>query len=581
VHLLVRQATLALSLAAHQQPPRPNVGSLTPASPGDSAAVLHAARNAQSGFESFRRNRLPTTSSDGGGGGSCDVRIGRYCYWRGDDDDETPPAESPAVVQRRAELVQLLDSAARLLPGDEWIAGQRVRYLVEQDSIDAAMRAAGSQCRGSASWCDALAGYAAHVGGRYADADSAFELALAAMDSTQRCRWFDISDLLSGELANRFERLECAGREKFVRRLFWFGAPLYSVSATDLLTEHFARLTRAKLSEHAASTDGEAWGDDMRELVIRYGWPRWHTRSLPAFGWEDRPSYTGHDAGVPYDFLPSVHALDHVSQVSTADWQLDDSRAANGYAPSYARTVRQIPHQIAVFRRGDSALVVAAWDGRADTLLLGRRLNVALALVNDCGAPAVARLADAPLVGRVTAAAPLDSGIASLEIIAPADRRASRARAGIASRTTDHLTLSDLLLYAPGDSSAGDTSPRSVLDASETALPSDVLRGRRTLGVFWEAYGLPPQGGATEFALSVEQIDVDWMHRAAARLHLTDPATELRVRWQEVPAQQNGIASRAVGLDLSRLEAGRYRIALTVTASDGGTAVATREVQIE
>jgi hypothetical protein len=45
--------------------------------------------------------------------------------------------------------------------------------------------------------------------------------------------------------------------------------------------------------------------------------------------------------------------------------------------------------------------------------------------------------------------------------------------------------------------------------ASETALPSDVLRGQRALGVFWEMYGLSPQAATADFALSVEQINVD------------------------------------------------------------------------
>ncbi|HEY4219451.1 MAG TPA: hypothetical protein VGM67_20045 [Gemmatimonadaceae bacterium] len=578
MQLQVGHMVLALSLMGRQQQQGTRAGdvdTVTKRSRADSVAIVRAARNAQSGFESFRRNRLPSTSA-GSGGGVCDMRIGRYCYWRGDEDEETPPVESPDIRQRRNELIRVLDGAAQLLPGDAWVAGQRVRYLVEADSIDAALRAANAECRGPASWCNALAGYAAQVGARFATADSSFSRALAAMDSAQRCQWFDISDLLSGALADRFKKLDCAGREHFVRRLFWFGAPLYSVSATDLLTEHFTRLTRATLSEHSASTDGEAWGDDMRELVIRYGWPRWHTRSTPAFGWEDRPSITGHDAGVPYDFLPSTHALDSISQISSADWELTDSRATNGYAPSYARTVHQIPHQIAVFRRGDSALVVAAWNGRADTLLLGRHLTAALALVNDEGSPVVARLADAPLLGRLTAIAPIDSGIASIEIVAPGDLRASRARVGIAGRTANLLSVSDLLLYAPSDSAA-----TSLDAASSTELPSDVLSGSRALGVFWETYGLPPDVGVADFALSVEQIDVDWLHRAAASIHLSDPATELRVRWQETAIQHDGIAPRGVRLDLSRLRAGRYRIALTVTTSNGGTAVATREVQIE
>src|SRR5690348_11091221 len=68
----------------------------------DSAGILRRARSAQSSFESFRRMRLPRGDRLSG---PCDVRIGRYCYWRGDEDgeeDKDPPAEAPAVRERRS-----------------------------------------------------------------------------------------------------------------------------------------------------------------------------------------------------------------------------------------------------------------------------------------------------------------------------------------------------------------------------------------------------------------------------------------------------------------------------------------------
>jgi hypothetical protein len=52
---------------------------------------------------------------------------------------------------------------------------------------------------------------------------------------------------------------------------------LYSVSNSDLFTEHLARVTRARIAEHSAGPDGEAWADDQRELMVRYGWPRWYS----------------------------------------------------------------------------------------------------------------------------------------------------------------------------------------------------------------------------------------------------------------------------------------------------------------
>jgi hypothetical protein len=97
------------------------------------------------------------------------------------------------VRQRRTALLQTLDSASSVLPGDAWIAGQVVRYLVEVDSTDAALTTARQNCRAAASWCHALAGYASHSGGRFATAASEFSIALAAMEPADRCRWLDMA----------------------------------------------------------------------------------------------------------------------------------------------------------------------------------------------------------------------------------------------------------------------------------------------------------------------------------------------------------------------------------------------------
>ena len=291
----------------------------------DSIRLLRSARSAQSSFELFRRIRLPV---GGHSVGTCEIRIGRYCYWRGDDeDDKPPPPEAPAIGARREQLLKELDSTAHLIAGDAWVAGQFVRYLVEAGRIDDAWQFATNDCRGTATWCAALAGYAAHSGQRFASADSAFAVSLSSMEPAERCRWLDPSYLMDGELARRFDHLDCAGRESFARQLFWLGAPLYSVSATDLLTEHLARVTRARIAEHAATVDGQSWADDLRELMTRYGWPRWYSRSMPEFGSQREASITGHDAGVPYNYLPTLHALEHVGELNAEDWKLDDPRA--------------------------------------------------------------------------------------------------------------------------------------------------------------------------------------------------------------------------------------------------------------
>lgn len=539
-------------------------------SAADSMRLVRSVRSAQSSFEAFRRARLPIGEHMSG---PCDIRIGRYCYWRGDEDDSDAPSEPPAIRDRRKALLELLDSAASIIPGDTWVDGQFVRYLVEAERFDDAI-AFTRRCTAEASWCFALAGYAAHAAGRFALADSAFRHALSAMQPAERCRWLDISSLLDDDLAKRFEQAGCDGREVFVRRLMTIAAPMYSVSTTDLFTEHLARVTRARIAERAATTDGESWADDQRELVTRYGWPRWYSRWEPEFGSQMDRAVTGHDAGMPFDFIPSIHAFDHVSEISDDDWHLDDPRAVTGYAPSYARSVHTLASQIGVFRRGDSLLVVAAWDARRDTTMLGRRLEARLAVLGDSSVR-VARLDSVGAVGRIWTTALVDSGVASLELLAPKERRATRGRRGVATSSKRSVALSDLLLYEPDPQ-----SPTRLSDVRDKALASAELAGARHLGVFWEAYGVGERGERVRYTLNVEQVGVSWLRRAAERAHLADRTGGLRIRWEERPTAERGIASRAVRLDLSALRSGRYRIELAMDPDGGPAVVSSRLVEL-
>src|SRR6185312_4436773 len=78
--------------------------------PRDSVRLVGSVRSAQSSFELFRRSHLPRGDLSSG---LCDVWIGRYCYWRGDEEEDAdPPAEPESIRQRRASLLRLLDSAA-------------------------------------------------------------------------------------------------------------------------------------------------------------------------------------------------------------------------------------------------------------------------------------------------------------------------------------------------------------------------------------------------------------------------------------------------------------------------------------
>src|SRR5262249_33124436 len=158
---------------------------------------------------------------------------------------------------------------------------------------------------------------------------------------------------------------------------------------------------------------------------------------------------------------------DHEAHIADEDWTLDDRYARTGYAPPYARSVHDLPSQIARFRRRDSTLIVAAWDARKDTTLIGRPLAASLVVAAQRGTMVVSRADSARATGSLVAIAVGDSGVVSLELLASNDRRAARRREGFAALDTGRVTLSDLLLYKPEASPNADFAT-----ARENALSS-------------------------------------------------------------------------------------------------------------
>src|SRR5690606_21216331 len=159
-----------------------------------------------------------------------------------DDDAEEwePPDEAEVIVRSRERLLGELASAAAEIPGDRWVTGQRVRYLVEAQRYEEA-RAAAEACAAAAWWCDALRGYAAHYGGDAGAADSAFSSMRGAMPEETRAEWTDLSVILDGRPLRRYRRLEDDARGEFEQRFWSLADPLLQTGGNDLRSEHFSR----------------------------------------------------------------------------------------------------------------------------------------------------------------------------------------------------------------------------------------------------------------------------------------------------------------------------------------------------
>lgn len=534
----------------------------------DSEAALRSAQMAQAAFESKRGFMAPRTLGSSHSG-ICDEKIGRFCYWY-DGDAPPPPPESAEIRNARRHLLVLLDTAAAQLPGDWWIAGQRVRYLVESDRLPEAVAAARA-CRAESWWCLALEGFARHAGGDDAAADSVYSFALADMPAAQRCRWTDLTPLLDGDLRGRFKRLDCASRTQLTDRIWWLAQPLYSRAGNDRRVEHYARLTMVRMLERAGSAWSSPLADDLRELTLRYGWPiAWTSPLGEDF---DARDVSGHERQPSFHFFPDVEpTIDR----HTAPWTFLPLRPRERYAPVYAKTFTALAPDIAVFPRPDSTVLVVAFDLTQDTLWQGAPPRLAAVLGRDDRTPPVIERDERPSPrGVLVAAAPWPATIAGFEVTRDTLQRAGRARVAIPPRDSGAVRLSDVLVFDPAD--LVDSLPQQLpLVLPLVHGPAHVTPGAR-FGLYWEVYGLVPNE-PIETSVDVTPLGAGLFRRMGGWIGLGKQRVT-RLQWHEAAQPERGVAGRAVTVGVAGLVPGRYRLAVTVRAR-GREVVTSRELVI-
>jgi len=542
----------------------------------DSLAVLRSARRAQDEFEITRRANLPERPS-ASNGGRYEI-IGRVRYWyEGGGDEDRAPAERPQIRQARARLLAALAVAGAALPGDEWIQGQRVRYMLEDSQPRLAARVV-EQCRAVQSWCEALGGLVQQVEGNFAAAESLFSTALAGMPEDERCRWSDITPLLDGDLADRYRQLDCDGRAAFETRWWWLAQPLYSLARNDRRTEHFARQTMVRIEQGRRTTFGLYWANDLRDVLLRYGWPTWWTREPPVSPLaQSEPNITGHDPSPAFQFTPRARAFDDPGHTTPEDWSPEPLQARERYAPRYAKAFQYLDHQLAVFRRGDSCVVIAAYDLSHDTALGDQPARAAL-IVTRSERDVVVRDHETRLnhPDVLMATAPCDHQLLSLEVVSPTRRTVARARYG--ASLDERARISDLLLLEGSDS-----LPSDLAAAVPHALTTTRVRADRPLGLFWEVHGLSSAGEEVTTSLTVTRRGTGWLRRAVEAVGLAAPRRDVSLDWTEVlvpRAETLTVAGRALALDLAGLSPGPYRIEVTVTARGRASVTARRNIDL-
>jgi hypothetical protein len=551
----------------------------------DSSAIEATARRAQAVFERDRRRRLPVQRV---AYGPCPERVGRFCHWFEDDGVEPRP-EPASISALRIRLLDRLDSAFSRLPGSRWISGQRVRYRIEAGRPADALAAARA-CRASGAWCSRLVGMALHALGREREAEAAFRSALRAETPAERCESEDLSVLLEGEARSHYERLSCpgAGRRVFDRRFWWLADPLYLQPGNERWVEDQVRRLTSALQEEAASPYDVRWGEDLTELTIRYGWPAWWER-VP----EDplRPgdlhSWIAHDPPHGLSFAPRADPLTPPGDLTPEAWRLDDVRPRSTYATSYADTFVRLPSRAAVFRRGDSVLVLAAYAFPGPAGGAGRRPDgrdehgdvAALLLLAGGPGDAYGRrmLETAPRSGVLSARAPARGLLLAVEALDRRRRVAARLRRGMDLRPPAEGTPSiSGLLAGPsraalptGDGSSGPLPTAGVDPVSLAArlglagpgpAAAPATRPGQTIELYWELYGLPAGGSGVRIEVTLREDEAG----SFDPVHPTPPSRgrpRVRLAWSTGRGQRASAYPYRVGLSLPRsLRGGLYAV---------------------
>lgn len=557
-------AVLALAGSAAATPAPADAAPESGQSP-EAEAAMGMARKAQRAFEHVRRSNFPRGPLVNP---KCGEGIGRFCLVEGwDDDDWEPVPDVEEVVERRIALIAVLDSAARIIPGDQWLTGQRVAYRLEAGRADEAL-ALLKACRGEGAWCEALAGFVLQESGRYAEAEAAFDRALDRMTEAERCVWTELGPVLDRRSRGRYERFACGSSpQRAVERSFWhLSDPLWLAPGLERRSEHLARRVRAALQADAASPWGMRWGDDLTEITLRFGWPA---------GWERaRRRFVGSrtDEIVWSHRLPGAQRFT-VSRLGASDdgplWNLDESEGRTSWAPAFGE-IAALPHQVASFRRDGRRRVVAAFSW-PDSL-------------PSCDVESGLFLADAHGViasstGRgdrsLSVAEPREFMPATLVgVEARCEGAPGAARVRVPLARGDPVLSDILLLHAGGD------SPATLDEALGRARPDRTARAGETLGVYWEWYGAPAPVAALEVTLLLAREGKGFWRRALEWTGLAGRDREQAgLRWLEGAMDPNA-EGRTVELRLPFLDEGRYRLTLQVRSPAHGRAESSTEIDI-
>ncbi len=572
--VVVLASTLASPAAAQQSvPPRDTVTrppTRVDVLSGDRDKLTPISAKARSQQDQFERNhRSGLRFYNGGADARCDVDFGgNLCYWNNNGDVPPPDERNDAKIER-LELLQVLKQAQQADATDDWVTGMRVRYALEAGQLDTAAMAA-TACTGTAWWCSALDGLAAHSDNRHEAAARAFARALERMPAEQRCEWTDLTWWLEPTMQVTYKAIPCDNRATENMRILRLAQPLWLLPANDVANELYSRWTISRVHSLGRIPYDLTFGRNVLESQVRYGWPTaW---SIQNGGVADPrpPSVIGHEPTPSYDFMAAPTAVAKPVGATAADWNFKDAKARMRYSPRFGTGFGALPHQFARFRRGDSTLVAGGYR-MVRELELGRAPYTAALTFDafDGRPPRQVRKDSANAAGALLLNLGKAPMLASLEVLAPVGRKAARSRETV-QPLPPTARLSDYLVLVRGDPSATPSLERSA----QTAYGSLEIEGGTTIGLYWEIYRESTVAAPLAISLKATRIGASFMQRLGSTVGLSKAVTPVSIRFADNGRADGGFG-RSLTLNFPPVPNGEYQ--LTLVVAGGGMSDSTTQ----
>lgn len=520
------------------------------------------------------------------------------------------PSKRTQVTNARAKFLEVIERYYSANSGDNFIVGQHVRFLLDQQLDDSAY-AVTRACAAEQWWCLSLQAYTEFHTGRREQAAATFLQARLVMPPGERCASDDINLLAPGELFQSNNESECYERDLLNQRYWWLADPMWSVAGNERRVEHDARAVHIRLQSGFGNDGRSHWmvekgGAALSRMVARYGWPSYlawggmtgdisHSSWLKGNGSIQQPPYTTYEysrgrvhTAAQWDVLSNPFSA------SDSAWQLNEPR-------NFSWRKRWWPDE---FAKRSTPLVQLP---RGQIAMLRRKSDIILALATEIsaidsvhvrdGSPATMLLSTGPGNMSVVATAPLNTGgtifgrgrIAPYPIMLALEARdvlkgdsvvaEARTRFGIVPPATldemrpGEVAISEaVLLNTTDNQSLSPARADSILDQMLGSVIIDVSR-KPKIGVYWETYGVGARDSVTVGVRVERRVPVGGLRRLGMALRLTgDPNATVNITWREPDigritstiASAVPIQSRTVVLDLSRLEPGPYDLVMSV-----------------